>query len=242
MKLSINVPTLFVAALIYYGTLVFYRLFLHPLARFPGPRLAAISRWYEAYYDVVRDGGGQYTTKIAELHRIYGPIIRISPYELHVADPAFFETLYRTDGRWDKYSWAYDAFGAKGSTVFGSKHDAHKAHRRAIAPLFSKTNVVSRVDLVSRNVIKLSQHISKLSHTAATFDLGAAVSAFTRDTANEFIIGKAYDELSLDDFGVELSIASSGSGPFWRITKHVRWFGPGVSVKIKELVNLGGWV
>lgn len=58
------------AVIVYYGTLVFYRLFLHPLARFPGPRLAAISRWYEAYYDVLQ--GGQYTRKIAELHKTYG--------------------------------------------------------------------------------------------------------------------------------------------------------------------------
>jgi hypothetical protein len=58
------------AIVAYYGTLVFYRLFLHPLARFPGPRLAAISRWYEGYYDVVQRG--QYTLKIAELHKKYG--------------------------------------------------------------------------------------------------------------------------------------------------------------------------
>lgn len=62
--------TLAAAAILYYGTLAFYRLFLHPLARFPGPKLAAISRWYEAYYDVVK--GGQYTKKIAELHKTYG--------------------------------------------------------------------------------------------------------------------------------------------------------------------------
>lgn len=61
------------AAIAYYGTLVFYRLFLHPLARFPGPKLAAISRWYEAYYDVVRDG--QYTKQIAELHKQYGQML-----------------------------------------------------------------------------------------------------------------------------------------------------------------------
>ncbi|GAW17296.1 hypothetical protein ANO14919_067510 [Xylariales sp. No.14919] len=52
---------------VYFATLIFYRLFLHTLAGFPGPKLAAISRWYEAYYDVAQNG--QYTSKIAELHK-----------------------------------------------------------------------------------------------------------------------------------------------------------------------------
>ena len=55
---------------LYLVYVVVYRLFFHPLSRFPGPRLAAISRWYEAYYDVIQDG--QYTFKIAELHKEYG--------------------------------------------------------------------------------------------------------------------------------------------------------------------------
>lgn len=70
LKTNIGWPAVIGVAVAYYGTLVFYRLFLHPLSRFPGPKLAAISRWYEAYYDVVL--GGQYTVKIAELHQKYG--------------------------------------------------------------------------------------------------------------------------------------------------------------------------
>lgn len=70
MDVATNWQMLVGLVIAYYGTLVFYRLFLHPLARFPGPRLAAISRWYEGYYDVVQ--GGQYTSKIKELHKIYG--------------------------------------------------------------------------------------------------------------------------------------------------------------------------
>lgn len=37
------------------------------------------------YYDIWL--GGQYTFKIIELHKQYGPIIRISPWELHISDP-----------------------------------------------------------------------------------------------------------------------------------------------------------
>lgn len=109
-------------------------------------------------------------------------------------------------------------------SVVSTDHDAHQAHRRAIAPFFSKSNVASRQELICRNVDKFCQRLSKLAGTR--FNLGAATSAFTRDVANEFIVGKAYNELDLDDFGIGLSIASQGAGVFWRTTKHIRWFGP----------------
>lgn len=57
---------------VYLASLVFYRLLLHPLAKYPGPKLAAVTRYYEGYYDVVRNG--QYTFRIAEMHKQYGII------------------------------------------------------------------------------------------------------------------------------------------------------------------------
>jgi hypothetical protein len=50
--------------------LLFYRLTIHPLAKFPGPKLAAASYWYEYYYDVSKEG--RYIWKIMELHEAYG--------------------------------------------------------------------------------------------------------------------------------------------------------------------------
>jgi hypothetical protein len=50
--------------------LVCYRLTFHPLARFPGPRLAGASYWYEYYYDVSKKG--KFIWKIMELHQQYG--------------------------------------------------------------------------------------------------------------------------------------------------------------------------
>lgn len=49
---------------------VLYHLFLSPVAKIPGPRLAAITFWYEFYYDVWNKG--QYTWKLKELHKQYG--------------------------------------------------------------------------------------------------------------------------------------------------------------------------
>jgi hypothetical protein len=56
--------------LIYVVGLAVYRLYLSPLARFPGPKLAALSNWYEFYYDVILQG--KFTFHINDLHKQYG--------------------------------------------------------------------------------------------------------------------------------------------------------------------------
>lgn len=58
------------ASAAYFVSLAVYRLYVSPLAKFPGPRLAALSNWYEFYYDVVREG--QFTWQVQKLHREYG--------------------------------------------------------------------------------------------------------------------------------------------------------------------------
>jgi hypothetical protein len=47
-----------------------YSVYFGPLAKFPGPKLAAATLWYEFYYDVILKG--RYTFKIKELHEKYG--------------------------------------------------------------------------------------------------------------------------------------------------------------------------
>jgi hypothetical protein len=54
----------------YAVSLSIYRLYLSPLSKFPGPRLAALTLWYEFYYDVIKEG--RYTWEIAEMHKKYG--------------------------------------------------------------------------------------------------------------------------------------------------------------------------
>ena len=56
--------------LVYLVSLAVYRLYFSPVAKFPGPRLAALTMWYQCYYDVFV--GGQYTFKIRDMHEKYG--------------------------------------------------------------------------------------------------------------------------------------------------------------------------
>jgi hypothetical protein len=43
---------------------------LHPLSQFPGPKLAAATIYYEAWFDVLKVG--RYTWKIREMHEKHG--------------------------------------------------------------------------------------------------------------------------------------------------------------------------
>ncbi len=63
-----------------------YRLYLSPLARFPGPRLAALTSWYELYHDCLKRG--RFTWDVKTMHDQYGPLMP--------TEPAFWLFLYRS--------------------------------------------------------------------------------------------------------------------------------------------------
>ena len=59
-------------SILYGVALAVYRLHLSPLAGFPGPKLAALTQYYEGYYDLVSGGGGNFTSRIKRMHEMYG--------------------------------------------------------------------------------------------------------------------------------------------------------------------------
>lgn len=59
-----------VACVAYSICLAVYRLYFSPLAGFPGPKLAAATRWYEFYFDWWLEG--KYIFEIERLHKKFG--------------------------------------------------------------------------------------------------------------------------------------------------------------------------
>lgn len=47
-----------------------YRLYFHPLSKFPGPKLAAITHLYEFYFNIIKDG--MFIWEIERMHQKYG--------------------------------------------------------------------------------------------------------------------------------------------------------------------------
>ena len=65
--ITVSVSTLLLAYTIY---ALMSRIFLSPLRDIPGPKLAALTSWYEFYFDVIQQG--RYVWKIKDLHSQYG--------------------------------------------------------------------------------------------------------------------------------------------------------------------------
>lgn len=62
--------SLSLALLVWLVIEAFYRRYLHPLAKIPGPALPAVTRFCLWYYTIVQEG--QFYKKIEQWHRKYG--------------------------------------------------------------------------------------------------------------------------------------------------------------------------
>lgn len=82
----------------YIVTLALYRLYFSRISHIPGPRLAALTYFYQFYYDVFPHSG-QFMFEYGRLHEQYGPVIRIGPDEVHVKDNALYNEIYTQGNR-----------------------------------------------------------------------------------------------------------------------------------------------
>jgi cytochrome P450 len=184
--------SIFGACFIYLSFNIYQRLYLSPIAHFPGPTLAALTYWYEFYYDIIL--GGQYIWKIKSLHDRYGPIIRINPNELHVSDPAFWDTMYTpstNSNRRDKWSWQTKGLGIPTSLLGTAEHGVHRRRRGALNPFFSMGNVRKLLPVIEERVAALVQRLKSSGEMGEVVNAEYAFSAFTNDVVMQFCFGRS---------------------------------------------------
>ncbi|EXJ78793.1 hypothetical protein A1O1_09195 [Capronia coronata CBS 617.96] len=221
-----NVLVVVVGLSIFYGAcVVIYRLLFHPLASFPGPKLAAATLWYEFYYDVVKRG--QYTFKIKELHEKYGPIVRINPHEIHVYDPKFYDELYTNPPRKrDKYQWWVNLASAQGSGFSTVPHDLHRMRRSVLNPYFSKANIFRLEPVIMERIEKLSKRLAEAASSDQIVRLDVALMALTTDTISQYAFGQDTRYLDEPDFSLMWKETIRGGFETGALCRQFPWMVP----------------
>ncbi|KAI8314310.1 Cytochrome P450 monooxygenase [Colletotrichum sp. SAR11_59] len=187
--------TALVLGLSYVTWVSIYRLCFSPIAKFPGPKLAALTGRYEAYFDLVPKGGGQFPFATKRMHEKYGPIVHINPDELHIDDPDFFDTLYRTSKPYDKLKQLENRFGIPGATFSTARHELHKIRRAAISPFFAKSKVREQTGDIQALMNTISRRLStdeELEHKRMQHEAESLIGAGLETTAWTLALGSFY--------------------------------------------------
>lgn len=155
-----------------------HRLYFSPIAQFPGPKLAAVTFWYEFYYDIILRG--QYIFKVRELHATYGPIVRIKPYELHVSDPDFYEILYAGGGkRRERWEWHAAGLGIPGSMLGTVDRDLHRKRIIALSGFFSTQSARRLQAVIQERVDTLISRLISFKDSDTVVPMNLAYSAWS---------------------------------------------------------------
>ncbi|KAM0592775.1 hypothetical protein ACHAPN_006606 [Verticillium nonalfalfae] len=189
------------------------RVYFSPLSKFPGPTIAALTTWYAAYHDIVR--GGQYTFVIEEMHRRYGPVVRVMPDVLHVNDPAFVDQLYAPQSsshRRDKAWTVLNFFQTHYASISTGPHDLHRPRRAAMGRFFSQQNVRRLAPVIDETLADLLRRFEGFAQTETPFVINPALQAATKDVIQNYALGKGVKCLDQEDF----------NAAFFRVSKPER--------------------
>ncbi|KAK4156107.1 cytochrome P450 [Chaetomidium leptoderma] len=184
------------------ASVVVYRLYSHPLAGIPGPKLAAATGWYETYFELFHNGlGGQYTFHIKELHAKYGPIVRISPHEVHIDDPSFYSTIYTNKQGLDKPDYLKWRFGAPSALFSTPEHHVHRMRRAAQEPFFAKGRILGLAPTIQAKVDQMCGRLARdFAEQGRPVTLDNLFASYVADVTTKYSFDRDFDWLAHANF------------------------------------------
>ncbi|KIW31319.1 uncharacterized protein PV07_02976 [Cladophialophora immunda] len=149
-------------AIVFLGFLIYsvvkytYRLWFHPLARYPGPLLArASSYWATSHARQLRKAHA-----IQQAHERYGPVVRVGPNELSFASPTALKDIYGHGQGLPKAEFYKAGKFTTEDSVFSIRDRAQHAGRRSLmAKTYSQAHVWTYAPLLRE---KISQTLDQL--------------------------------------------------------------------------------
>ena len=188
--MPVGVVTAFFA--FYIGSFV-YSLFFSPLAQIPGPLICRWTPLWTYYHSYV----GDECTRIDDLHKRYGPVVRIAPNEVVIADGAALAPIYNEKGGFKKAD-CYANFDIEGhATIFSTRDAEYRSKRsKAVLPMFSMNNIRSEQqvieDCVSRFIRRTKLERDEAKKDGNVVNMLNLTRSLALDAATSYLFGLPY--------------------------------------------------
>lgn len=159
---------------------------------------------------------------------ITGPIIRISPIELHISDPEYYEILYPgTSGgarnKWQDYT---RQFGTDESVFSTVDHRHHRLRRAALNPFFSKQRTSSLQGLIWSLAEKLCARFEEHRKEGSPVPLRFAYNSLTTQAITTYSFNQPWNLLDAKDYNPQYCLAVESITNISRYLRHVPWMYP----------------
>jgi hypothetical protein len=182
--LVVSITTAFLC--IFLHRFVLHPFFLDPLSRIPGPKLYAFTKWRLA-----KDDWGRRTHTIHALHKLYGPVVRISPTEVHFNSITALRTIYGAGSGFERNGFyaMFNVYGKRNLFTFASVAD-HAKRKRLLAHAYSKSTILKGhpADIVGNKIRHFLDLVERTPRTQG-IEIFAALHYYAIDVITAFLYG-----------------------------------------------------
>ncbi|KAF2850009.1 pisatin demethylase [Plenodomus tracheiphilus IPT5] len=194
-SLPTGAPSIFISVLILVTGFLISNRYNNGLHRIPGPFLASLTDLWRTI-DVWKR---QTQRTHIELHRKYGPVVRLGPNSVSVADPQAIKIIYTLKGSFAKSEFypvqQTVAKGQKLETMFSTTNETfHARLRRAVGNAYAMSTLVQFEPLVDSTITALLKQLDERfvdrADEAGICNFGVWLQYFAFDVIGELTFSK----------------------------------------------------
>lgn len=162
--------------------------FLSPLAKFPGPFWGSVTRLWIAYHNVKEDE----LQVVRELHRVHGPVVRVTPTMLSVSDARRLPDIYSRNAHKSQY-YITGSFGKTESLFNMQDARQHARFRKIAAAPYSFSSVRRMEPLLDANIERWMHKLqTRFAATGEAFDFAPWAVYVAYDIISELGFGQPF--------------------------------------------------
>jgi cytochrome P450 len=173
------------------ATKALYNMYLHPLARFPGPKLYAVSSIPVALAQL----RGTFHRFTQTAHEKYGSVVRISPNELSFVSAAAWNDIYgRSQGKppLPRDKTFFNEMLVDEKTLTMANDQTHSRLRRAMNPAFAPRALAEQEPILQKNVDLFLNQLQSRAERGLTTDLRLWYNYITFDLIGDLAFGESF--------------------------------------------------